>query len=113
MQPTTKTISPLDQDALERALTRLKKVDRDSYRQFQVDMVCGQDWYFVAARAAGVCQYHALGLKPWQTAPCHIRPDAEQRAVDEGGRLLLQQLLDAGLSKFEPDPLRALAEKQL
>jgi hypothetical protein len=41
-----------------------------------------------------------------------IRPDAEQRPVDEGGRLLLQRLLDAGLSRYEPDPLRALAEAE-
>jgi hypothetical protein len=41
-----------------------------------------------------------------------IRPNALMRSVDAGGRLLLRRLLDAGLSRYEPDPLRALAERQ-
>jgi hypothetical protein len=111
--PATKTrISQLDRDALERAMVRLKRVDRDNYRDCQDRLEEGEDFDSVAYRAAGWCQYHALGLMPWQTAPCRILPDGERRSVDEGGRLLLQRLLDAGLSRFEPDPLRALAEKQ-
>lgn len=70
----------------------------------------GQDCAYIAIRASGICQYYALGLKPWQTPPCRLGPDAEQRPADKRGRLLLQRLLAAGLSRYEPDPLRALAE---
>jgi hypothetical protein len=56
------------------------------------------------------CQCRALNLKPWQSPPCRAG-DAKPDAEDHRGRLaawtLRQRLLDAGLSQYEPDPLRA------
>jgi hypothetical protein len=47
----------------------------------------------------------ALNLLPWQSPPMfsHItRPAREEHAIE-----LLRRLLDAGLSKYEPDPVAA------
>ena len=56
--------------------------------------------------AAYGCQIDALKLKPWQTPPCYC--DGEG---DAPGDRLLRRMLKAGVSRFHPDPLAALAEQ--
>lgn len=59
-----------------------------------------------AAKFAAYCaQIDNLALRPWQSPPCFAeRPNCDAYAVD-----LLQRLLAAGLSRWEPDPAGALA----
>jgi hypothetical protein len=73
-----------------------------------------EPWEKIGRSAASVCQCRALKLAPWQTAP----HQAEPNQVDEAGfeyrgtavaSALLGKLLAAGLSRFEPDPIAALA----
>jgi hypothetical protein len=56
-----------------------------------------------------------LDLKPWQPPPCWIRhpyaPNPDNATHNSGrpqAARLARQLLEAGLSKFEPDPGEAL-----
>ena len=46
-----------------------------------------------------------LRLKPWQNPPCFGDEDGDGPAD-----VLLQRMLAAGISRFHPDPLSALAE---
>ena len=107
-------ISQLDQDAMERAWPRLKTLNRDRYTQLKAELDAGDDWERVSAWAAASVQYKLLGLQPWQRSPSELRLDGTQHQSpsDDGGRLLLKRMLDAGLSRYEPDPLRALAEAE-
>jgi hypothetical protein len=65
--------------------------------------------------AAGVLQVQALKLKPWEAAPSST-VDTKNPADVYGYRPrevgLLRRLLAAGLSRFEPDPLGALAASE-
>ena len=74
-----------------------------------------EGWQWAAETAAYQCQDKALKLRPWQPPPCWIRdPDGDLAAGDDGigGRYaaakLTRRLLQAGLSRFEPDPVDAL-----
>jgi hypothetical protein len=71
-------------------------------------------WEWIATSAARAQQHNALHLKPWQPSPASM---GDQRPVDDAqhdGHLaaweLRRRLLDAGLSQWEPDPVRALSE---
>ena len=56
----------------------------------------------------------ALSLKPWQSPPIHIEedanePDNAEREPDTAARKLLRRMLAAGVSRYDPDPLKAPA----
>ena len=73
-----------------------------------------RSWEEVAQFAARHQQCKNLRLKPWETPPCHgaVNLAAPGTDVDESfpaANRLLQRLLDAGLSQWEPDPEAALA----
>ena len=63
-------------------------------------MLEGRPWVEVAQFASYHCQIKALGLAPWQPPPCH--DDGPESAA------LLEEMLEAGISQFEPDPAGAL-----
>jgi hypothetical protein len=96
-------ISALDRDALERALVLAQRESQG--RREQIERMLSEDGWFKAAHFAAYSrQIDALKLKPWQSSPLygHLGDDAAAAA-------LLQRLLDADLSRFEPDPIGALA----
>ena len=68
-------------------------------------------WIDVAQSAAYSVQIKALGLKPWQSPPCVCSPD-DPNAREKDGQKLLVRMLDAGLSRWEPDPMAALAKAE-
>ena len=80
----------------------------------------GESWEKVAGFCASHCQSDALGLMPWQSAPLwfanHLETVLSEPYGDASGRReageILQRLLRNGLSKFEPDPLQAIAEAE-
>jgi hypothetical protein len=96
-------LTPVDRDALERALA-LAQRESQGRREQIMRMLCEDGWFKAAHFAAYSRQIDALGLKPWQSPPPygHLGDDAAAAA-------LLQRLLGAGLSRFEPDPIGALA----
>jgi hypothetical protein len=116
--PDPEPLSEVDNAALWRAM---KKARRDPMRRRQLDamMETGRDKVEVAKFASYVCQADRLQLKPWETAPCHISaaktwvtlnvsdPDHRHRGIVEA-QALVRRLLEAGLSKYEPDPVLAL-----
>jgi hypothetical protein len=108
-----KNLNQIDLDALERAI----EVTRREFpaRAKQIDsMLSREPRERVGIFAASCAQRKSLHLDPWQTEPFRARlpddlakprddPRGERRAAE-----LLQRLLDAGLSPFEPDPVAAL-----
>jgi hypothetical protein len=111
-------LSQVDREAMTRAIENMRQRGGEDARQIE-RMLREEPREDVGEFAAYACQDRALRLKPWQTPPCWLRTDAAVRIAllepppDLKGRRfaaeLVQQLLAAGLSRFEPDPLRSLA----
>jgi hypothetical protein len=100
------TITAIDQEALERALARAMR-DPDRAEQLQ-SMLTDTPRREVLEFASYHCQMAALRLKPWQSPPAHIdEDDPDER--DQDGQDLLRKMLAAGVSRYEPSPLKALA----
>ena len=77
-------------------------------------MLRDRPWERVGRFAASCAQSRALGLQPWQSPPCRAsladlnQPYDDPRGARESAELL-KKMLALGLSKFEPDPLAAIA----
>ena len=105
-------LDAVDRDALERAM---QIAQRDPLRKEQLQSKLeDEEWTETATFAAYSCQIESLSLKPWQSPPCQIdedadEPDNAEREPDTVGRKLLRQMLRAGVSRYDPDPLAALA----
>jgi hypothetical protein len=53
-----------------------------------------------------------LHLKPWQSPPCHVIDEHEPQVGEEMGAKLLRKMLWAGISRWHPDPMSALATRE-
>jgi hypothetical protein len=98
----TETLSAIDRDALTRALAIAMASDEPGRREQD------RDWIAAARSAAYACQRRALQLKPSQSPPCY----ADAHPSHDGhadAAALLKRLLDNNLSRWEPDPIGALA----
>ena len=109
-------MNEIDRDALERALVACRA--EGAARAKQIDnMLADRPWADVAQFASSCAQGRALDLMPWQSPPCHANlrslsePFGDPRGARESAELL-RRLLDAGLSRFEPDPLAAITEAE-
>jgi len=110
-------LSDVDREALTRAL-EMARAESEEERK-HIDRVLAEDgWQQAAETAAYHCQDARLHLRPWQPPPCWIRNLAGDLAAGNdgvGGRYaaakLVQRLLAAGLSRFEPDPEAALKRR--
>ena len=110
-------LSRIDREALTRAL-KMARAESEQERG-HIDRVLAQDgWQRAAETASYHCQGTRLRLRPWQPPPCWCRdPEGDLAAGNDGigGRyaaaLLTQRLLAAGLSRYEPDPIAALARQ--
>jgi hypothetical protein len=109
----------IDREALRRAV-EVASAQSEARRQQIEEMLKERDWEEVALFAAYSAQNHALSLRPWQTPPCEVydidealrQPRDDQRG-EHRAAVLLQRLQDAGLSRFEPDPIGALERVQV
>ena len=102
----------IDKEALTRAL-ELTKAEPERAEQIE-SMLKDSSWEEVAQFAAKYQQCKNLRLKPGEIPPCHgaVNLAAPGTAADESfpaANRLLQRLLDAALSQWEPDPEAALA----
>jgi hypothetical protein len=75
-------------------------------------MIAERSWQEAAEFAAFVCQSHALNLKPWQVPPCVVEDLNEPRVGEEEAAKLLRRMLRAKISRWHPDPLQALEERE-
>jgi hypothetical protein len=114
MKKRSARLSEVDREALERALVLYRQRDA-ACRQQVDDLLKERDWFSVATLAAYGMQCERFKLRPWQSPPTEIDdPDAYEyvKGEDIYGRRaaarLLKRLLDAGLSRYEPDPIAAL-----
>ena len=115
-------LSPVDQDALERAieLVRNRPEREGPGRRAQIDhFLKTRPWFEVADFCSHSAQMDDIRPKLWQPVPNHIDPaDVEGILAkgDDGLRgnyraaLLLKRMLAAGLSRYEPTPIKALVE---
>jgi hypothetical protein len=108
-------LSAVDRDALERAIEICRTKKGPAVREQTDDMLKTRPWLDAASFAAYSCQCDALHLKPWQSPPVWIEDlvgDIQAGPDGVGGQhaaaRLLRRMLDAGLSRYEPDPLGAL-----
>jgi len=101
---TEEDIDELDREALALAM---KIACLDPMRREQIDSkLLDEPWHEVAAFASYLCQCRNLKLKPWEEPPCAVDEDA---AEDSPARTLLRRMLAAGVSRYHPDPMAALA----
>jgi len=104
----------VDLDALTRAMEIARRDPRTAKQLEYKEKTYG--WADAATFAAYCCQCDALKLRPWQEPPMHGDstdgiddfPNAGRAAAAD----LLRRLLAAGLSRFEPDPMKALARAE-
>ena len=109
-------LDPIDAEALSRAIELYRGLGRD--RSEQVDFWLRRDGWLQAARfCVAYCQKSLVRPKLWLALPMYIEPDEIEaiiaRGPDRNGEYqaakILRKLLRAGLSCFEPEPLKALA----
>jgi hypothetical protein len=109
-----KRISRVDSEALVRALAM--DPDRDPASSPINRRLDPERWFLAARSAAYACQCEALRPEPWQPVPANEYvsvTDDDSKYGPVMGRAaaaeLLRRLLEAKLSRFEPDPINALA----
>jgi hypothetical protein len=99
---------PVGESAIESAGGTLTLREPDRRAQIE-SMLEDRERAEVCHFTASHCQTRALKLKPWEIAPCDLLPS--DNPGDHGvaaARELRDRLLDAALSRFEPDPMGAL-----
>jgi hypothetical protein len=99
-----------DRDALTRAIDVAGK--EPGRAEQLTDMLKSQPWEEVASFAARCAQDRELNLYPWQQPPCRVDEDDVDGDEDDAARALLRRMLAAGLSRYEPEPLKALGAKR-
>jgi hypothetical protein len=113
-------MTPVDLDALRRCV---KWAEGYQKREPQIAVLPhpmpradSDDWVRIATRLVSVAQSTNLHLQPWQCAPIDTCDDGDVDDDCYGRRrsevTLRQRMVAAGVSIFEPDPERALAEAE-
>ena len=106
----TTSVDPdlVDQAALALALEQMRRAEPERREQVG-DKLQSEGWRAAAEFAASVRQSETLRLRPWQSPPCDVAEDATSpREVAPAE--LLRRMLAAGVSRWHPDPLAALAK---
>ena len=112
--------SKIDREALERALkiVQNRPEREDPGRREQVELLLREQGWFTAANfAVYCCQMELVRPRLWQPTPADITDIEGTLAKGDDGlggsyraALLLKRMLAAGLSRYEPRPVEALAE---
>jgi hypothetical protein len=97
-----------DRAALKAAMTMARKNPARA-RQLDAKLADGEDWQSVAASVSYSMQCETLKLRPWEVPPQFADAEYEN---SPGALALLRRMQRAGVSRFHPDPMRALAEAE-
>jgi hypothetical protein len=107
-------LHPIDRDALERAIEMTRAIGGPDAVQIE-NMLARDPWEQVARFAAYCRQCDNLHLGPHQSPPCWVDDMEGTLAKGDDGidgsyaaARLLQRMLDANISIYEPDPIAAL-----
>ncbi len=103
-------LNPNDRAALELAIERCPEPFGSLAHE-----LAKESWIKAATYAAFHCQMRALYLKPWQDPPCEIADvddpiNPQHVSGHQQAAELLRQMLALGISRYHPDPLRAIAK---
>ena len=115
-----KRLSRIDREALERAIEIVRNRKNDPGRREQVDHLMKHEGWFTAADfCCYCCQSELIRPRLWQPIPADIDPADIETILARGddglggeyaAARVLKRMLRAGLSRYEPEPLKALAE---
>jgi len=112
------TADARDSDAWERCIEIERR--RSPAHAERINEKLAKEGLERAGRAAA-SQYDALKLRPWNWTPSWVEPSQIDAMIARGkddtgphgdydAAMLLRKMLAAGISRWEPDPLRALAQ---
>ena len=114
-----KRLSPVDREALERAI-EIARNSGEPGRREQIDRLMEKEGWFAAADfCCYCCQRELIRPRLCQPTPADIDPADIETIIARGddapngnftAAKLLKRMLRADLSRYEPDPVRALAE---
>jgi hypothetical protein len=107
---TEEDFDEIDREALNRALQMsLDGADRDHAQQVREEL-SELGWWEATTTAVYHHQCKTLGLKPWESPPCHCNDDdsKERKERDHAAFQLLKRMLAHNVSKWEPDPVAAI-----
>jgi hypothetical protein len=95
------TLTDTDREAMTRAIAAARRESPTRAKQIDA-MLRNEPWEDVGRFAAFSAQIESLHLMPWESTLVYANsPEAHA---------LFRRLKAAGLSKYEPDPLAAIAE---
>src|SRR5205823_659955 len=104
-----------DAEALERCIEQVKAEGAATREQIEAKFA-DEPWCEVAEFAAYCAQSKNLHLQVHEFPPCWVEADDPDTAGDHCGqakaRRLLRRMLAAGISRFDPHPIAALARKR-
>ena len=114
-----KRLSPVDREALERAL---KIARSDPQEREMLDRLEKEEgWFTAAVQAVYHCQRPLIAPRLWQPQPHDLNPDEVEVIIARGddgvngnyaAAKLLKRMLKAGLSRYEPDVVGALEQAE-
>jgi hypothetical protein len=104
-------LDPVDLAALQAAFSQCYASSKKQAEQLD-DMLRDRPWEDVAQFAAYSRQITTMKLRPWEQAPCHVEDENEPKRGEETAARVLKKMLKAGISRWHPNPLAALAESE-
>jgi hypothetical protein len=109
-----------DQEAWALAIAMASQSDPKRAKYFDA-MLAERGFEETGKLAAYGCQFRTLQERPWATVPCSLLEDVDVVLArgDDGdphgdyvAAVMLKKLRAAGISKWHPDPERALREAE-
>jgi hypothetical protein len=104
-------LSDIDWQALELAIEIGRTLRPDLIDRYLAE----KPWLDAAIDASHICQTLKLSLRPWECwPPCAVEvgeadtPGLEHRGIAKSA-LLLRKMLLLGISRWDPDPIAAIA----
>jgi hypothetical protein len=96
------SLSAVDREALTVSMRLARSTCAE---QLDSKLQSGAHWCDVALTACFECQSRFLELEPWQSPPMY----GDTAPVDDRALQLLAKMRKHGLSRYTPDPVRAIA----
>jgi hypothetical protein len=110
-----------DMEAWTLAIEMARAADPRRREQLDSMLAKGRPFAEVGKLAAYGCQFRSLHARPWATVPCSLLEDVDVVLArgDDGdphgdyvAAVLLAKMRAAGISRWHPDPERALREAE-